>query len=489
MLPPPPAGWSYVLIVAVAALFAVPALGPNVAVPSHAASTPLKVVPPAWFTPWAPPAGFGSILTLAVNTTQGFAFNAPFYGLNVQVNFTTNTLAAMGQFFNSTPLTVFRINGGSDSYDPTTQVEYVPPASGSGKYVSIASPQINFTWFRAWCLSLTPHCQWMANLPAEENDTQAAIHWADWFHTVLKFVPTYWEFGNEPEAWTHYGINFTKWSTSDSIAPTPAAYATMEKNYIAAVSAKYPSDHYIGIQAPCACDPTMIAAVAQVNGQKVSALAYHNYPWANNSSVSIAPFYQSLFTSKSVLDTSTHFRSLFNTSCVRCASLPIQVGEYQAGPVPTHSPFSDEYGGAVFMAVSVIQAIEANISTFTVFQLSDLFNASDHSLAPEGVLYQQILDNLTHGTAYGVNITSALAPGGITAMYVRNGSREAMLVVNTNVSRAVVVDLPTSLFPATLSGSYWYWSPRIATPGVHTTTLLPTSFYLGQQSILLVANY
>src|SRR4029077_7109611 len=108
--------------------------------------------------------------------------------------------AGLGRYFNSTPVSWFRLSEGGIGYDPTTQINYVAPPSGVGTFVPVSGSMINLTWFKAWCYSRTPHCNWIGPLPAEQNNTAAAVHTALWFHNVLHFPPTAWEMGNEPNA-------------------------------------------------------------------------------------------------------------------------------------------------------------------------------------------------------------------------------------------------------------------------------------------------
>ncbi|MCI4355513.1 MAG: hypothetical protein L3K06_09170, partial [Thermoplasmata archaeon] len=196
------------------------------------------------------PDGYGLLVvgpvrnaTIAGGPMIGIHAANPFFSIVFKDGgLSTPTLMALGSFFNSTPITVFRFGGPGEAYDPTTSTFFAPPSSGGGTYVASHTPPSawNFSWMKSWCNSRTPHCAWLGYLPAELNNTQAAVHMAQWFHNVVGFVPTYWQFGNEPDHWTHYGKNRTMWSTNDNLTPTGIAYATMVRNYINAVSAKFP---------------------------------------------------------------------------------------------------------------------------------------------------------------------------------------------------------------------------------------------------------
>jgi hypothetical protein len=426
--------------------------------------------------------------TLSLGGALGIHLDAPFYGLVLSTaGLGPRAAAGLGQFFNSTPLTVFRVGGGLDAYDPTTGLDYVPPASG-GTFQPIAQEMVNFTWFKAWCDSRTPSCQWIGSLPAEQNNTALALHYARWYHDVLGFAPTFWQFGNEPNAWMHYGENLTVWSTTDASTPTGPAYGTMVKDYIAAIGKVFPQDKFIGIEDNCACNPSLVSSTTSIDGSRLSAMAYHSYPWAENSSTILSQFFGALSSARNLSTTANHMRQLDASGCSSCGSLPIQLGEYNAGPVPIHSPYAFLYPGAAFLAGSIIQAIQANVSMLTIFELSYLYNATTAAVQPQGRLLQTILENLTMGTDYNVTVHDGNL-NGVFALLVHNGTRRALLLVNDNITSAVSVSVGRGLFPVGLLGSEWSWSPSLVDPIFSHGILVPTSFLIGSQGMVLLTNY
>jgi hypothetical protein len=428
--------------------------------------------------------------TASLGADVGTHSGTPFYALV----FTDSGLgpasaADLGHYLNSTPFTWFRLNNGGEAYDPSTQTNWVAPTSGVGAFVRQSGNLMNLTWFKVWCYSRTPHCDWIASLPGEQNNTTAAVHLAEYFHNVIHFVPTAWEIGNEPNAWTHYGLNTSKWSTTDASTPTGIGYAIMVKNYIAAVTKLFPTDKFIGIESNCACGASLISTTAEIDGAKVMAMAYHSYPWANDSMNKTSQFMGALLSpTRNLSYTSSRMRQLDSADCSTCTNLPIQVGEYNAGPVPVHSPLAMNYSGAVFIAASVIEALQANVSMFTLYSLSWLYNSTNSMLHPEGRLYQEILANMTMGQDFVVNINVPQV-GGVFAMLIKNGSRESLLIVDTNNTNGITLPILTTLFPIGHPGSTWSWDPRNPLPIVQTNVLLPSSYIVWSQGILLINNY
>jgi hypothetical protein len=426
-------------------------------------------------------------VSLSSGAYEGFHLSSPFYAVNYIASGSQAKFAAAGTYYNATPLTVYRIGGGGEGYDPTTSTLYSPPATG-GKFIPSSATIVNFTLFKAWCYSHTPHCEWMTYLPAEENNTTAAVHWATYFHQVLKFVPTFWMFGNEPVAWTHYGKNQSLWSTRDALTPTPLDYATMVKNYIAGVAKSFPSDRFIGIESGCSCDWQMIGETVALNGGKVAAVAYHEFPSLNQNTSTPAQVFGALLSSTNISNAVAQVRTTVTGSCSTCTKLPIEIGAYQVGPSGSLSPLAMQYPGAVFAAASVIQAIAANASMFTLFSSTYLYNSSSQALLPQGVLYSALLSNMTMGSDYSVKL-STNAPNGVFALLVKNGTRESLLLVNANATASFALSVPTTLFPVGTTGSYWQWGLLSSTPTPHRSVTLPSSYFIPAEGILLLDNY
>ncbi|HYK92879.1 MAG TPA: hypothetical protein VEY07_02410 [Thermoplasmata archaeon] len=475
---------AYLLVVAVGiAIATIVAVFATGTVPLAPPSAPPPPPPP-------PPPLVTLNATISAGPVVAHHLASPFFAVVLTAsNLTFPQLVATGAYLNSTPVSWIRFGGGGEAYDPTTQTLYLPP-TGGGQYTAVHEQLWNFSWFRSWCYSRTPHCDWLTYLPGQVNSSAYAVHYATWFHTVLNFVPTEWELSNEPELWDHFGKNFSRWSTTDALPPTGPGYGTMVQSYIAAVSARFPQDQYIGIEAACAtCDHTLVPATAAEAGPYLAGMAYHSYPTLPGSSTDLATFYSTLVGPTALASTLGGFQSLYRNECASCSSLPTQIGEYQAGP-PTggFSPFAAQYPGAVFLGASVIQALESNLQSFTEFNVETLYSASTHTVTPEGILYQRILANMTMGNDLSVNVTSH-GVSGMFAVLVHNGSRQSLLLVNSNLTTVLNLTIPTSGFPVGVTGSEWSWQPGETDPAVQRGVSLPQVYSVPPQGILLLDNF
>ncbi len=411
----------------------------------------------------------------------------PYFGVVFQMGgLSTPQLQALGAYYNTTSLTTFRVGGGGEQYDPTTGTIYNPPASG-GTYQPVHSVAVNLSWFKAWCGSRSVPCQWLSYLPGEENNTTAAVHVAEWYHKVLGFAPTYWEFDNEPDRWMHYGKNRSTWSTTDASTPTPLAYATMVRNYIAAVTRYFPTDRFVGIEASCDCNTGLITDTAQLSPH-LAAMAYHSYPGPPLVNGSLSQFYASLASNQNLSSTSAHFEANVLAQCPSCGNVSLQVGEYQSGPLFNHSPFALAFPGAVWLAASVAQGLVTNLSMFTEFDDTWLYNTSRGSILPEGMLYERVLANLTMGADTQVQLNVSRI-GGFYGVLVTNGTRSSLLLVNTNLTTTLALTVPKALFPVGHAGTTWTWTQGLRAPWATRTSALPSSYSIGPQEIVLLDDF
>ncbi|HZY71176.1 MAG TPA: hypothetical protein VFF67_09410 [Thermoplasmata archaeon] len=393
------------------------------------------------------------------------------------------TNPAVGNFLNTTPFNWIRYGQGADECNVTSSTYY----SGTG---SVSRPcQLNITAFVRWCLSRTPPCHSILNLPGENNNSAEDAYTASYIVHALHYQPDYWEVGNEPTGWTHYGLPWPKWQSSDHRVPTPVGYAWDVHSAITAVTKVDPTAKFIGIETACECNTNWLSAVARIDGNQIAAIAYHTYPTTAQQET-LKQFYAPLASTNNITHSFAKVRAAIAGQCTQCAQLPIFINEYNAGPGWTPSNWGGTYANAVFLAASTVQAIESGVPMLSVFAVQSsspnfgysMMNGRG-SIGPTGLLYSEILRHLGLGVAFTTHLGNSLP--GVYSVLVKNGSREALLVVNTNLGSSLTLSLGLG-FPLSPTGHRYVWTPASTVPSIVKGLL--SKLIVPAQSILLLTT-
>ncbi|HEV2316815.1 MAG TPA: hypothetical protein VGV89_04490 [Thermoplasmata archaeon] len=427
--------------------------------------------------------------TAALNQGPLVAVTPPtFWSLDLQTNNSSGVWsdATVRAFLNATPFTWVRYGELTEECNISADRLYA-----SNGTVVPGGCLYNLTAFKDWCWSRTPHCHAVLPLPGENNNSAEDASIARWIVQTIGFQPDYWSVGNEPSGWKHYGIPWTQWSPQDNSTPTPLAYAFDLKAAITAVRGVDPSAKFMGIEAACACQkPAWFQDIVRVDGARISALGYHSYPWGGSYNETLDQFYGALSSVNNISTTYAHMRAEITGRCARCSTLPIYLHEYNAGPGNGHTNFSGGYANAVFLAASVTQALRANVTQFTVFNLQSNLSAFGYAMinrtdvvGPTGILFSNVLDHLVRGSVYATGFSPGF-PGLWSVLTVGPGSG-TLLVINTNLTQTLTFS-PSGVFSASKHVSSIAWHPGARFPAVTNATLQP-SYSVGPQGILLLS--
>jgi hypothetical protein len=422
-----------------------------------------------------------SIPTVALGSVLGMPEANQFWAIADQApqKLMNSTMATL---MNATPLHVYRYDGAVDSTNSTTGVNY----SSNG----VAGRGImNDSQFVQWCKMI--RCSAMIGLPAEIDDPGAAAYTVRYVETTLNFTPTYWSLGNEPGSWTHYGIPWTHWRATDLSTCGGLCYAQLVQKYVVAIHKVDASARIVGLQDAACNNNTYLWETALVDGKNLSALACHLYPENVYLAPTPAELYSTLQGSWSLPVKMAKSEAAVHFACPRC-DLPLFVDEYNAAyfPIAIMATYSD----AVFMAASMIQALELNLSQFAFFSLADNGNT--------GLIYGLIQTNGTPSPTYYdyadfaenlpmhkvVNATIGTKVSGIYSVETVAYHRHALFVVNTNVTNSVTFTLQGSGFGFGGPGVSWRWGPLKATPSEQTYTAgsVPYEWHVPPQGMLLI---
>jgi hypothetical protein len=387
-------------------------------------------------------------------------------------------------FLASTPITWVRYGQGVDECNASANLLYDPNGTSS------AGCGFDLASLKTWCDSLTPHCGTVIGLPGENNNSHEDAAIAKWIVKTVGLQPNFWSIGNEPTGWTHYGIPWSSWKSSNDRSPSPLAYAFDVKAAIAAVSAVDPGAKFIGIEAACSCNSQWFQDVARIDGGSLAAVAFHNYPSSFSTTETLPQFFAPLGSSGNVTASVAAVRAAVVAGCSACRTLPIFVNEYNAGPGWAPSNFGGTYANAVFLGASVAQALAANVTQFTVYNLESEsttgygFSLMDShgTVGPTGVLFSGLLRHLAVGSVYSAALSAHV--GNVWAVVTSNATTRSLLVVNANLSHSVHLSIGLGTVGSWLGVAY-HWSPALNQPAASSGTLLG-SYTIPPEGFLLL---
>lgn len=325
----------------------------------------------------------------------------------------------------------------------------------------------NDSAFIRFCEQL--HCEATMPVPGEIDDPGAAADTVRYVEQTLGFHPEYWEIGNEPISWTHFGIPWARWSATDDVAPTPLQYAQMVQRYIPAMRSVDPSIRIIGIQSDAGApiDTAWFQDLVALDGPNLSAVAYHSYAGGlgfpgNDAS----DFFATLTHPQTFPLNYPTTVGVVRAACPSC-SIQVLVGEYNSARYGNFTPLATGYDEAPYIAAGLLQGLRENASRVTLYALQPKTNAGllDANDAPYPLydLYATFLPNLT--LPHVLNSSIAGGPGGVYELVSHNGTNASVFVVNTNTSFGLRLSLGPGV-DVVGDDTVYAWSPGLAAPSV-----------------------
>jgi len=398
------------------------------------------------------------------------ALGSGFLGVNVRAD--SPLPASSAAVLNSTSARLVRWPGGAiaDRLDPLA-------TSGQGLIYNDSgtteTPATTLAQFVQWCEAVS--CQSIITLPAEIDNASEALAIVNYTEKGLGFHPTFWEIGNEPALWEHFGIQWNRWNTSQASTPSPAQYANEVAVYAAAVHSVDPTTGIIGLGGVgkgASNQAGWISSVVTSAGPDLAAIAIHVYPAGSGYPVSDLPaWFGSLWGATSL---ASRVESAVDSVQLACAScrISVLVDEFQAGTgLTTTTALSGGYL-ASYVATELIQALPLPVRSLDYYDFQG--GTPGAWLNPQGTpsasldLYQALAGRLGAVTVQ-LNVSSsaqgiAAALGGTTAAQLEN-----LMVVNTNTTYGVRLNL-SEQFPDAASGVQWLFEGPSSSPTTGTLT-------------------
>lgn len=312
-------------------------------------------------------------------------------------------------------------------------------------------------------------CESIVTLPGEIDNASYAASVVAYSESVLDFYPAYWEVGNEPALWTHFGVPWANWTDAQDLAPTPSQYASEVQAYARAIHAIDPSARVIGLGGVGKggrSDAAWIGPTVSLNGPNLSAVAIHVYPQGSVlASMSVAQWFSSLTGTNGLPDRVAAAQAAITQACSRC-SIGLLVDEF--GPATNVTASNGLQGGAfaAYLAAMVVQGLTLPVVSidFWVFQSGTYgaWFATNGQPSPSFELYSGILDPFgPFATSLNVSAHGLLAAQGGPSPR----SAENVLLVNTNSSTPYFVDLSRG-YPDAAGGVALTWGGNASSPTV-----------------------
>jgi hypothetical protein len=416
-------------------------------------------------------------------TDQTFALSPQFFGVNVHVvGLDASALAAL---VNSTPFVSFRFSPAGEATNQVLSLTYSPNGVPTPVYAETDAE------FVTWCRWVS--CQATMMVPAEIDNPSEAAATVRYVEQTLHFHPVYWAIGNEPQQWTHWGIHWAKWRSTDHSTPTAEQYALEVQKYVKAMRAVDPKIRIIGIESVVggSLGGAWIKDVVAVDGPNLSAIAYHAYPLGSGSGpASLSAFYHALANPTAFPLNYPETVSMVHAACPSC-KIMVFVDELNAGLGGSYESYLTSYPEVPFMSAALIMAMREDVRRVMFFDLEDLDGNQPYGLTTVGqgsrpafLLYSDILHRLAATSVNGTTIVGG--PRGVYEVLTTSSSSTSLFVVNTNLTTTLSLALPKtgSVFGSPLTEYRWTYPAGLPAAAVKVSKPSGVNWNVSPQSLL-----
>ncbi|MCI4366368.1 MAG: hypothetical protein L3K08_01305 [Thermoplasmata archaeon] len=333
-------------------------------------------------------------------------------------------------------------------------------------------------------------------LPAEIDSPSTAAYQVAYIERTVGFQPAFYELGNEPAHWKHFGIPWSQWNSSQHTGATPAQYASVVHAYISAIRAVDPTARILGLPGVGTGgynEASWISATVAENGPNLSGVAIHVYPAGPGSGTtpSLASFYASLSGGGTIAARVPADRIAVQKACPNCTNpIPVIVTELGSGNGGRgFDAFMKSYRDVPYIATELLQAMTLNVTNVDLFALEGTYPGSilgpNSALTPIGTFYSAFADRLGFGVLPTVEARDI--PGfHLVVTTGRSTGEYNLLAVNTNVTTSQSLSLSGSGFPLG-PGVVVGWNATSPAPRtISYATGIPTNFTIPPGGIVLI---
>jgi hypothetical protein len=429
----------------------------------------------------SPHSGKTSSGSIAVGNLKNLTSVPPaFWGVNVAAaNPFTKT---DGSNVAATPVTYVRFPGGRTGEEFNYTSGQITQTDGTHQQAATSTAT-----FVASCKSFG--CQAIMQLPAEINAPKTAAYYASYVVHTLHYQPKYWEIGNAPSGWTHFGVPWSKWGNSGGGNITPVPFANLVKAYIQAVKAVDPGAQFLALGSWIGLknyDKPWVTELAKVDGHDLAGISVHSYLVSGPHNPTWAQLFANLQGPLSLTAQVPADRAFIKAACSTCTKLDVFVSEINAAEVSPYNPMLSTFAGSLYLAAETVQGLSVHAANLDWFAYdSDFSGAWETHPGKWQTQYYLFTDIMPH-LQNGILPTTVKGPSTFYAIATYNSSGLSVLMVNVNMTSSVSVDLSKAGFVMGTHGSEYLWKNGVSRT-VKSSITLSQTFTLPPLSIALLS--
>jgi hypothetical protein len=448
---------------------------------SIAWATNLVVHPavPLQLTP-ASTSASGSLTVGSFSTAT--AVPSTFWGVNVAAPQPFGSTDA--QALAKTPITYTRFPGGiyGEEFNYTSGV--ITSDTGSQSRATTSTSE-----FVTACKDM--HCNALLQLPAEIDQPATAAYYAKYVVHTLGFQPAYWEIGNSVPGWNHFGVPWSKWG-SETNSVTASEFATVVKNYIAAVKAVDSAAKFVALGIAMGTPDygkTWIETLVSADGHELAGVSIHSYVMGGHggpSNPTDAELFAGLTGQYSLPDQVKADESFILQACSTCSGIQLFVTEINAVENSTLVTLLPTFAGSLYIAAETTQGLRHRVPNLDWFAYDSSYpgslSTSHLKWQMQYYLFADIMSHLMKG--YLPN--SVTGPNTFYAAPTYSAtSGLALLLINVNTTTSLNVALGHSGIKGGSTVQKFFWDGTTEQP-TESSWALQSSITLAPKTLVLL---
>ena len=405
-----------------------------------------------------------------------------FWGVNVEPNQRFNSADAAAVA--ATPATYVRFPGGLLSEELNYTSGVITAINGAQSKVSTSTAE-----FVAACKQIGCHA--IMQLPGEIDSPATAAYDASYVVHTLDYQPAYWEIGNAPSGWTHFGVPWSEWKSKKGPTVTPEDFANEVHAYIAAVLKVDSSAKFLALGAGMGTPDyakAWVEELVSVDGHQISGITVHSYIQGGPSKPTDAELLANLRGSYSLPDQVTATESYIKAACSSCTNVGVFVSEINAAEDDGYEGLLSGFAGTLYIAAEITQGLSLQVPNMDWFCYDcDYPGAwSNHSLEfrQQYYLFSDLATQLKTETLP----TTVTGPSTFYAISTYNSGGLSLLMVNVG-SSSVSANIAQSGFILDRAGVTEYsWVNGAKLPTKTSVSLSSTVTVPGMSITLLTVG-